>query len=157
MPSIALRRWMIAFMICAAMTAFAQSPGKAARPPMRIAVATISHETCTFCPQPTDIAECEFYGPPMRGNDVLAVGGYARGFVDAAREYEGVELIGVYSPRDAKGGSSGSWVTREAFDKYTNGMAGTILEVAAPGLGPAALSGLPHQNIPKDLYPLGKQ
>jgi hypothetical protein len=39
--------------------------------PMKIAVATFSHETCTFCPRPTGVAEWEFYGPPVRGEAVL--------------------------------------------------------------------------------------
>jgi microcystin degradation protein MlrC len=102
---------------------FAQLPSRTAEPPIRLGVATFSHETCTFCPQPTGIAEWEFYGPPVRGSEVLRAGGYIRGFADAAREYGGVELVGISSPRDAKGGSSGSWVTAEAFDKYTAGMA----------------------------------
>ncbi len=93
------------------------------RPAIRIAVATFSHETCTFCPDPTGIAEWEYYGPPMVGEEVLEESGYIGGFVQAAREYEGIELAGIYSPRDSKGGSSGSWVTAEAFDKYTQGMA----------------------------------
>ncbi len=101
--------------------ACAQQP--AAKPPMRIAVATFSHETCTFCPDPTGVAEWEYYGPPMEGDEVLQAGSYIRGFVDRAREYGGVELVGVYSPRDAKGGSSGSWITKEAFDKYADGIA----------------------------------
>jgi microcystin degradation protein MlrC len=32
--------------------------------------------------------------------------------------YGGVELVGITSPRDSRGGSSGSWLTQEAFDKY---------------------------------------
>ncbi len=107
--------------LCAA--AQAQTPAAAAKSPVRIGVATFSHETCTFCPSPTGVAEWEYYGPPMKGDEVLRSGGYIRGFVDAAREYDGVQLIGIYSPRDAKGGSSGSWVTKEAFDKYSKGMA----------------------------------
>ena len=90
--------------------------------PLRIAVAQFSHETCTFCPRPTGIAEWEFYGPPVRGEAVLRMGGYIGGFVDRAREYGDVDFVGIYSPRNARGGSSGSWVTREAFDKYTYGM-----------------------------------
>lgn len=109
--------------LCVSLGAIAQSPARSAPSPVRIGIATFSHETCTFCPQPTGIAEWEFYGPPMRGAEVFRAGGYIRGFVDAAHEYDGVDLIGIYSPRDAKGGSSGSWVTREAFDKYTAGMA----------------------------------
>jgi microcystin degradation protein MlrC len=94
--------------------------------PLRIAVATFSHETCTFCPDPTGVAEWEFYGPPVRGEAVLKEGGYIGGFVRAAHEYDNLQLVGVLSPRDAKGGSSGSWLTREAFDKYSNGIAGDI-------------------------------
>jgi microcystin degradation protein MlrC len=89
--------------------------------PVKIGVATFSHETCTFCPDPTGVAEWEFYGPPQRGEAVLKDGQYIAGFVKAAREYPGVQLVGILSPRDAKGGSSGSWITQEAFDKYTNG------------------------------------
>ncbi len=90
---------------------------------IRIAVASFSHETCTFCPNPTGIAEWEYYGPPQRGSEVLTSGEYIRGFVSRCNEYGGTELIGIYSPRGAKGGSSGSWITREAFEKYSRGMA----------------------------------
>lgn len=93
---------------------------------VRIAVATFSHETCTFCPEPTGIAEWEFYGPPVGGEEVLKDGSYIGGFVAAAKEYDNVQLVGIISPRDSKGGSSGSWVTREAFDKYSNGIAEDI-------------------------------
>jgi microcystin degradation protein MlrC len=90
--------------------------------PLRIGVATFSHETCTFCPRPTGVAEWEFYGPPERGEAVLDAGPYIRGFVSQVREFGGVELVGLMSPRDAVGGSSGSWITQEAFDKYTGGI-----------------------------------
>jgi microcystin degradation protein MlrC len=106
---------------CSTAPAAAQAPRK-----IRLAVATFSHETCTFCPDPTGVAEWEFYGPPVRGAEVLRQGGYIGGFVAASREYADVELTGIYSPRDSKGGSSGSWVTREAFDKYANGIAEDI-------------------------------
>ncbi len=121
-----LRRVLIMMLVsglCLGMCSCSQAPAPAAHAPIRIAVATFSHETCTFCPQPTGVAEWEYYGPPMRGEEVLGQGEYIGGFVAAAHEYDGVELIGIYSPREAKGGSSGSWVTEEAFDKYTNGMA----------------------------------
>ena len=90
--------------------------------PVRIGVATFSHETCTFCPRPTGVAEWEFYGPPERGDAVLESGPYVRGFAGQAREFSGVELVGLMSPRGAVGGSSGSWITAEAFDKYTGGI-----------------------------------
>jgi microcystin degradation protein MlrC len=103
----------------------AQAP---AAPPaaIRIGVATFSHETCTFCPEPTGVAEWEFYGPPVRGDAVFRLDPYIRGFVDAAREYQGVETVGILSPRGSKGGSSGSWLTREAFDKYSYGIANDL-------------------------------
>ena len=35
----------------------------------RIAVGTFSHETCTFCPNPTGVEEWEFYGQPISKQD----------------------------------------------------------------------------------------
>ena len=85
--------------------------------PIRIAVATFSHETCTFCPEPTTVADWEYYGPPTR--DILrGSAGYIGGFKRMCEEYGGVELVSMTSPRDSRGGSSGSWLTQEAFDKY---------------------------------------
>jgi len=89
------------------------------RKKFRIAVARFSHETCTFCPNPTTIEDWEFYGPPTA--EILDDDrGYIGGFKTMCDEFGGVELIGITSPRGARGGSSGSWNTREAFDKYTN-------------------------------------
>jgi microcystin degradation protein MlrC len=93
---------------------------------IKIGVANFSHETCTFCPRPTGIEEWEFYGPPERGDAVLERGGYIEGFAKVAKEYQGVELVGLISPRGAVGGSFGSWITKEAFDKYTNGIVDDI-------------------------------
>jgi microcystin degradation protein MlrC len=96
--------------------------------PIRIGVAQFSHETCTFCPRPTGIEEWEYYGPPERGEVVLQRGGYIQGFVKVATEYDNVELTGLLSPRGAVGGSFGSWITKEAFDKYTNAIVEDIKE-----------------------------
>ena len=86
---------------------------------IKIAVATFSHETCTFCPDSTTIEDWEYYGPPTR--DILRSNrGYIGGFKTMCEEYGGIELVGMTSPRDARGGSSGSWNTREVFEKYTN-------------------------------------
>lgn len=83
----------------------------------RIAVATFSHETCTFCPDPTTIEDWEYYGPPTR--DILRTErGYIGGFKAACKDYANVELVGILSPREARGGSSGSWIAQEAFEKY---------------------------------------
>jgi len=90
----------------------------------RIAVARFSHETCTFCPDPTTVKDWEYYGLPT--DDILGSGGYIGGFRTMSEEYGGVELVGIESPRDSRGGSSGSWITLEAFDKYTGGIAGDL-------------------------------
>jgi microcystin degradation protein MlrC len=121
-------RLALTVILAAAVSACGGPSDQAAPRPIRIAVATFSHETCTFCPDPTGIAEWEYYGPPVRGEAVLKAGGYIRGFVDAARDSDGVQLQGILSPRDSKGGSSGSWLTIEAFDKYANGIANDIKE-----------------------------
>jgi microcystin degradation protein MlrC len=89
---------------------------------IRIAVATFSHETCTFAPKPTTIEDWEYFGPPTA--DIIdTFSGYIGGFRRMCDEFGGVELIGITSPRSARGGSSGSWNTTEAFDKYTHLMA----------------------------------
>ena len=87
---------------------------------IRIAVARFSHETCTFCPKPTTIEDWEYSGPPTR--DIITDRGYIGGFKTMCEEYGSIELVGILSPRGARGGSSGSWITREAFDKYSNGI-----------------------------------
>ncbi|MFH0848672.1 MAG: M81 family metallopeptidase [archaeon] len=92
---------------------------------MRIAVASFSHETCTFCPKRTTIEDFE-KGGVLYGNDVLeterGIPSYINGYIKAAEE-EGAELIGILSAARAWGGSSGSWLTKECFDKYSNGIA----------------------------------
>ena len=50
----------------------------------KIGVAYFSHETCTFCPQPTGIEEFEYHGPPLQGEEVLDYSSYIRGFVEVA-------------------------------------------------------------------------
>jgi len=95
---------------------------ESAKEAYRIGIATFSHETCTFCPRPTGIEEFEYYGLPLQGNEVLRADSYIRGFVDRIHEYGDVHVEGITSPRDAVGGSSGSWITQEAFDKYTSAM-----------------------------------
>ena len=77
--------------------------------PLRLAIATFSHETCTFCPGgDTEIEDWTRLRPPARGAALLAEGGYIGGFVARAREYGPVALIGLESPLDVFGGSSRS-------------------------------------------------
>ncbi|MBN2335506.1 M81 family metallopeptidase [Candidatus Bathyarchaeota archaeon] len=93
---------------------------------MRIAVASFSHETCTFCPKPTTVGDFEA-GGVLYGDAVLesarGIPNYINGFIKAAEEREGVELVGILAASRSRGGSSGSWLTKECFDKYSNGIA----------------------------------
>lgn len=96
----------------------------------RVAVATFSHETCTFCPEPTTVEDWEHHGPP--GREFLETDdGYIGGFKRMCKEFGGVELVPITSPRGARGGSSGSWITREAFEKYA-GLIVADLSLAGP-------------------------
>jgi microcystin degradation protein MlrC len=93
---------------------------------MRIAVASFSHETCTFCPNPTTIDNFE-RGGVTHGKMVLdafrGIPSYINGFIKAAEEHEGVELVGILAANRSWGGSSGSWLTGDCFDKYSYGIA----------------------------------
>ena len=117
-----MKERIFAFVVAISLPCLALSQEARQEQPVRIGVATFAHETCTFCPRPTGIAEWEFYGPPVRGEAVLDSSPYVRGFVSQMREFCSVKLVGLLSPREAVGGSSGSWITREAFDKYTGGI-----------------------------------
>ncbi|MFP3951527.1 MAG: M81 family metallopeptidase [Candidatus Bathyarchaeia archaeon] len=96
---------------------------------MRIAVASFSHETCTFCPKETTIENFE-RGGVLYDEEVLehnrGIPSYINGFITAAEEFEDVALIGTLAASSAWGGSSGSWLTEECFDRYSNGIAERI-------------------------------
>jgi microcystin degradation protein MlrC len=98
---------------------------------IRIAVAGFSHETCTFCPEPTTVESYE-RGGVYRGDEVIeayrGVQIYINGFIKVAEEEGDVELVGIVDASNAWGGSSGSWITAEAFDKYTGEIAQGLKE-----------------------------
>ena len=47
--------------------------------------------------------------------------------------------------------------SRVHFRAFYNDVAGEIIEVDAPGLGPADLTQHDYKNIPKDIYPIGEK
>ena len=98
---------------------------------MRIAVASFSHETCTFCPNPTTIDDFEaggvYYGQEVI-EEVRGIPTYINGYIMAAEKYDDVDLVGILSASRSRGGSSGSWLTNDCFNKYSNGIAAGLKE-----------------------------
>ena len=92
--------------------------------PVRIAVLKFSHETVTFLPYDTTTADFTYEGSPAKGEALLACEptNYIGGFVKVAREFEGVELVGIESPLDSKTGSGSGWLTEECFEGFVGTM-----------------------------------
>lgn len=116
---------------------------------MRIGVAEFSHETCTFCPDPTTIALLEPH--VRRGQAMLdkvrGIPTYVNGFIKVA-EFEGADLLPVISVGMAPGGFT-SWFETECFEKYANEIAdGLKAHMPLDGVllalhGAMAVSGVP--------------
>ena len=100
--------------------------------PIRIAVLKFSHETVTFLPYDTTAADFTFEGSPASGEALLTAEprSYLGGFVKVAREFDGVELVGITSPLEAKTGSGSGWLTEETYEGFVGRM---IAEIAAAG------------------------
>src|ERR1700761_6314474 len=100
--------------------------------PIRIAVLHFAHETVTFLANDTTLADFTYPGSPAKGEALLAHDpkGYMGGFVKVAREYEGVELVGIESPLWPKTGTGSGWITQEAYETFTGKM---IAELKADG------------------------
>jgi len=99
---------------------------------MRIAVLHFSHETVTFLANDTTLADFTYPGSPAKGEDVLAMQprDYIGGFVQVAREYHDVELVGIESPGFPVTGTGSGWITEEAFETFVGKM---IAELEANG------------------------
>ncbi|MBR0648165.1 M81 family metallopeptidase [Roseomonas terrae] len=87
---------------------------------MRIAVLQFAHETVTFLPFDTTEDDFRYPGSPAVGEALLATDpkGYMGGFVQVAREFDGVELVGIESPLWPKTGTGSGWITNEAFETF---------------------------------------
>jgi len=128
------------------------SPGGNTAPPaFRVAVATFSHETCTFCPGgDVSVEDWERVSPPVGGEALLGEGGYIGGFVSMAEDYGDMELIGLTSPLGVFGGSSRSWNTEETFNHFLDLMI-QDLEAALPvdGVFLALHGAMAVRNVPR--------
>jgi microcystin degradation protein MlrC len=105
-----------------------KKPGSA----IRIAVLNLVHETVTFLSNDTTLDDFIYDGSPARGEDLLQSDptGYIGGFVQVAREFDGVELVGIESPLSSKTGIGSGWVTLEAYEHFVGKM---ISELSASG------------------------
>ncbi|RIX84718.1 M81 family metallopeptidase [Acidovorax cavernicola] len=92
--------------------------------PLRIAVLHFAHETVTFLAQDTELNDFIYEGSPCRDEALLQADprGYMGGFVRCAREYAGIELVGIDSPLFPKTGIGSGWVTQEAYEHFTQAM-----------------------------------
>src|ERR1700761_826147 len=100
--------------------------------PIRIAVLHFSHETVTFLKNDTTLEDFIYAGSPARGEALLNFDPayFMGGFVKMAREFEGVELVGIESPLWPKTYMGSGWVTEEAYETFVGRM---IAGLAAEG------------------------
>jgi microcystin degradation protein MlrC len=91
---------------------------------MRIAVLQFAHETVTFLPNDTTLADLIYPGSPASGEALLAHDpkSYMGGFVKVAREYDGVELVRIESPLWPRTGTGSGWITEEAYETFLGRM-----------------------------------
>ena len=99
---------------------------------MRIAVLQFTHETVTFLPNDTAREDFIYPGSPASGEALLATDpkGYMGGFVRVAREYPGVQLVGITSPLWPRTGTASGWITADAYAYFLGNM---VAELQAQG------------------------
>src|SRR5438128_3822030 len=99
---------------------------------IRIDVLNFVLETVTFLPNATTLDDFIHDGSPARGEALLAwePRSYMGGFVKVAREFAGVELVGIESPLWPKTGTGSGWVTEQAYETFVGKM---IAELQAEG------------------------
>ena len=96
--------------------------------PIRIAVLVFLHETVTFLKNDTALEDFIYEGSPAKGEALLSGDrkSYMGGFVKVAREYDGVELVGVDSPLWPKTGTGSGWITTNAYETFLGRMTAEI-------------------------------
>jgi microcystin degradation protein MlrC len=100
--------------------------------PIRIAVLHFAHETVTFLKNDTTLDDFIYEGSPAKGEALLRFDPkyLMGGFVKVAREYAGVDLVGIESPLWPKTYMGSGWVTEEAFESLVGRM---IAEITGSG------------------------
>jgi microcystin degradation protein MlrC len=91
---------------------------------MRIAVLHFSHETVTFLKNDTTLEDFTYPGSPAKGEALLKFDSknYMGGSVKVAREFDGVELVGIESPLWPRTGTGSGWITDEAYETFVGKM-----------------------------------
>jgi len=94
------------------------------RASMRIAVLYFSHETVSFLANDTTLEDFIYPGSPAAGEALLGSNprSYMGGFVKMAREFDGVELVGIESPLWPRTGTGSGWITNEAYETFLGKM-----------------------------------
>jgi microcystin degradation protein MlrC len=102
------------------------------RQSIRIAVLKFAHETVTFLKPDTTIDDFTYPGSPASGEALLGSepDSYIGGFVKVAREFEGVELVGIESPLWSKKGTGSGWITNATYEHFVGKM---IAQIKADG------------------------
>jgi microcystin degradation protein MlrC len=97
-------------------------------PAIRIAVLHFSHETVTFLDNDTTLEDFIYPGSPAKGEALLEFDrkSYMGGFVKMAREFDGVELVGIESPLWPKTYMGSGWVTQQAYETFVGRMIAAI-------------------------------
>ena len=90
----------------------------------RIAVLHFAHETVTFLKYDTTLSDFIYPGSPASGEALLKAypKSYMGGFVKMAREFDGIELVGIESPLWPKTYMGSGWVTGDAFETLVGKM-----------------------------------
>src|SRR5258707_3960436 len=96
--------------------------------PIRIAVLHFSHETVTFLRNDTTLGDFIYPGSPAKGEALLSFDPkyFMGGFVKMAREFDGVELVGIESPLWPKTYMGSGWVTEDAYEDFVGRMIAEI-------------------------------
>jgi microcystin degradation protein MlrC len=95
---------------------------------IRIAVLHFSHETVTFLKNDTTLEDFIYPGSPAKGDALLGFDPkyYMGGFVKMAREFDGVELVGIESPLWPKTNTGSGWITQDAYESLVGRMIAEI-------------------------------